>query len=559
MKPRSQALETAPLREFDLVVIGGGIVGAGIAQDAASRGMSVLLIEKNDFSSGTSSKTTKLIHGGLRYLEQFHFSLTRELCHERARLEQLAPQLVRDFSFVLPIAKEQRWMGLKANVGLTLYDFLARDANARRHVRLTQREVLESAPALSPNVVVSGLRFHDCITDDSRLVIEVVKSACQEGALAINYVEVTGFELTNNRVSAVKCHDRYSGKDFSVRARACVNAAGIWTDHLMSMIDSSWRPSVTPAKGIHIMVPQSSFETNTALFLPTLDKRYVFVVPWQRALMIGTTDTPYDGNIEIPLASADEVDYLLSVVNSYSGEKRINRSDVIASWAGLRPLVGGGTSGKDTRKMSREHLIFVGPGSVIGLIGGKLTNYRIMANQVVDKVLATIPELNSGSIKASRTARIMLGGFTDKQDFLTITAQVAAKARRNGIEPATLDHLIASYGKDSEVIVDMVQEDASLNQRICPDFPQIMAEIPFALLHESAVSLEDLLFRRTRLGMVHQGQCLEAVPKVARLVQACLGWDDTRMNVELEAVEQTIRDHFKSSHTQEHLLSPAAS
>lgn len=558
MKQRSQALETAPLREFDLVVIGGGIVGAGIAQDAALRGLSVLLLEKHDFSSGTSSKTTKLIHGGLRYLEQFHFSLTRELCRERERLEQLAPHLVRDFSFVLPLTKQDRFFGIKAQIGLTLYDILARDISpGHRHVKLSQKEVIESAPSLASSLITGGLRFHDCITDDSRLVLEVIKSACQAGALAINYVEVTGFDMEAGRLTAVDCHDRYSGKDFKVRMKSCVNAAGIWTDGLMRLIDKDWKPHVTPAKGIHIMVPQSAFETNTALFLPTKDRRYVFVVPWQRALMIGTTDTTYSGELDNPLPSRDEVDYLLSVVNSYTTSSRLNRSDVVASWAGLRPLVKSG-DGKQTGNLSREHVLFDGPGGIVGLIGGKLTNYRIMAVEVVNRVLERNPELGTPSSKASRSARTMLGGFSDKENFLTLTAQVAAKARRLGIEPATLDHLVASYGKDAETIVDFVEAEPGLNQRICPDFPPIMAEVLFSLIHESAVSLEDLLFRRIRLGLVHQKQCLEAAPRVAELVKSQLGWDEARTAIELDALQSVIREHFQSAGIQTDLVSGAA-
>jgi glycerol-3-phosphate dehydrogenase len=545
MKTRSQALEIVPLREFDMVVIGGGIVGAGIAQDAASRGLSVLVVEKEDFASGTSSKTTKLIHGGLRYLEQFHLHLTRELCQERAVLENLAPHMVRDFSFILPLTKRDPLFGLKAQLGLTLYDLLSWSVtNSHHHQKINQRELLEAAPSLSPNVVTGGLRFHDCITDDSRLVIEVLKSAIAEGANVVNYLEVTGFQAENNRVTAVECHDRYSGNEIIIRCKACVNAAGVWSDKLLQKLDDAWRPTVSPAKGVHIMVPPSAFETNTALFLPTVDKRYVFVVPWQRALMIGTTDTNYSGDINNPLPVQDEIDYLLDVVNRYSEPNKLNRSDVTASWAGLRPLVGGTGGGSNTTEnLSREHLIFEGPGGIVGLIGGKLTNYRLMAAQVVDKVLEKIP---LGTGKASGTRRLMLGGWLDKNDFLAQTAGIASKARRLSIEPSTLDHLIASYGKDAELVVDIVERQPSLNQRICPDFPNIMAEIPFCVLNEMAVSLEDLLFRRMRLAMLHQIQTLEAAPKVARLMQSLLDWDDARTNLELASLEKSLNEHLSS-------------
>lgn len=538
------------MREFDLVVVGGGIVGAGIAQDAASRGLSVMLVEKTDFASGTSSKTTKLIHGGLRYLEQLHFGLTRELCMERALLEQLAPHLVRDFSFVLPITREQTFFAMKARLGLTLYDALAWTAGHHRgHRHIGHKEVSELAPGLSAQLVKEGLRFHDCITDDSRLVIEVIKSACAQGAIALNYLEAKGFDIESGVARAVQCRDRYSGADVKIRATACVNAAGIWTDNLAKMIDPNWQPRVTPAKGTHIMVPASAFETNTALFLPTPDHRYVFVVPWQRALMIGTTDTNYTGSLDNPLPQREEIDYLLSIVNSYSGSNRLKRSDITAAWSGLRPLVRD-TTKSDTSTISREHLIFEGPGGIIGLIGGKLTNYRLMAAEVLEKVLKKHQAL-AARAQPSKTAEIMLGGWEDKQDFLTATSAIAARARKAGIEPATLDHLIASYGKDAQIIVETVERESSLLERIAPDYPQIMAEVPFCVLHELAVSLEDLLFRRLRLGMVHQMQCRAATRKVGVLMQSLLGWDDHRTTLEIAAVERTIDEHLQFNAHQE--------
>src|SRR5579875_95681 len=543
MKTRSQAIELAAGKQFDVAVIGGGIAGAGVAADAASRGLSVLLVEKDDFASGTSSRTTKLIHGGLRYLEQFHLKLTRELCHERALLEQLAPHLVRDFSFIMPLIKGSPFFSLKAGLGLTLYDLLSWSiAGSRHHRRLSQKEVLESAPALNPRVFSGGLRFHDCITDDSRMVLEVIKSAAGEGAIAVNYLEVRGFERDERgAVSALRCHDRLSGDELAFRCRTCVNATGVWSDQVYQFVAPNWRGHVQPSKGIHIMVPPSAFETNTALFLPTKDKRYVFVVPWQRALMIGTTDSAYSGDLDHPLPVLDEIDYLLSVVNSYTETHKLNRSDIIGSFAGLRPLVQGDAAATDTSSLSREHVIFEGPAGIIGLAGGKLTNYRIMGRHVVDRVLEKLPGLRA---KPSRTHRTMLGGFKDKTDFLTVTAAISAKARRLSIEPATLDHLIASYGADAQIVVDVVEADPTLNQRICPDIPPILAEVPFCVRHEMAVSLEDLLMRRLRLGILHQGQCLEAAPRVAELMEILLKWDRRRVGHELAALEHSLREHM---------------
>jgi glycerol-3-phosphate dehydrogenase len=542
MKTRTQSLELAQTKEFDVVIVGGGIAGAGIAQDAASRGLSVLLLEKEDFASGTSSRTTKLVHGGLRYLEQLHFKLTRELCHERGLLEQLAPHMVRDFSFVMPLPRNDLLFSLKAEVGLTLYDILSWPITSHFHKRLGQQEVLEAAPALATDKFRGGLRFHDCITDDSRLVLEVVKSACHHGALAVNYMEVRGFDIEDDSIKAVQCHDRYSGQDIVFRTRSCVNAAGVWSDVVCRMVEPGWSEHVAPSKGIHIIVPQSAFETNTALFLPTQDKRYVFVVPWQRALMIGTTDRRYDGELDRPLPNGDEIDYLLSVINSYTNTYTLNRSDIVGSFAGLRPLVQQQSTDGSTKNMSREHVIFSGPGGMIGLTGGKLTNYRIMAVEVIDRIFKKLPD---AQYKESRTARMMLGGWKDKNDFLTVTATMSAKARKLSIEPATLDHLISTYGADAQQIIDIIEKDSSLNERICPDFPPVMAEIPFCVYEEMVVSLEDLMMRRLRLGILHQRQCIEAAPKVAQMMQILLRWDDARLRYEVNALERILGEHLQ--------------
>jgi glycerol-3-phosphate dehydrogenase len=590
MKSRSQVLENATDREFDLVIIGGGVVGAGVAQDAASRGLSVLLLEKDDFASGTSSRTTKLIHGGLRYLEQLQFRLTRELCQERGLLEQLAPHMVRDFSFILPITKGKKLFGLKADVGLTVYDLLSINARGvRSHERLNRKETVGAAPSLNLDLISGGLRFHDCITDDSRIVMEVIKSACEYGALAVNYLEAINFETADGRVQAVVCRDRVSGRELTFRCRSCINATGVWSDNLLKQLDPQWTNKVKPAKGTHIMLPLSCFDTGTALFLPTPDGRYVFVVPWQKALMVGTTDINYDGPLDNPVATTEEVDYLLGILNSYSKNGQsspLTKRDVIAAWAGLRPLVGAhdaadekagvrntadektgarnaadsntsdtnsndtnsavknssGTSEK-TATISREHLLFEGPFGVIGLIGGKLTNYRLLSIHVVDMALAQLQKLDPGAyftVKKTSTAKIMLGGWQDKTDFLTTTGEISSRARKLSIDPATIDHIIATYGKDALRIIALVENDPRLSERICPDFPPIMAEIPHCLESEMAISLDDILSRRIRLGFIHQGQCIEAAPKVASLIQKLSHWDSQRAAIELDIFEKAM-------------------
>lgn len=543
MKSRTEYLQVAKHSLFDLVVIGGGIAGVGVAQNAASRGLSVALIEKDDFASGTSSKTTKLIHGGLRYLEQFRLKLTAQLCQERARLERLAPHLIRDFSFILPLSKRHRWFNWKAHLGLTLYDLVALSSQVDHHFHsLNKDEVLDSAPALTPRDLAGGLRFHDCITDDCRIVISVLKSACQEGATAINYLQAKSFSMNNGQIDGVQCRDRYSGEEFVIKTKACVNATGVWTDEVCRFGDATWRDRITPSKGTHIIVPSSAFETNTALFLPTNDNRYVFVVPWQRALMIGTTDDPYKGDINNPVPAADEVDYLLHIVNTYTDTQRLNRSDIVGSFSGLRPLVrfNPSSGSEDTSGMSREHLIFETTGGLTNVAGGKLTSYRLMAAEVVDEAMKKLTDVKVGP---TRTDKLMLGGWTDKNDFVTQSSTIATVARRLSIDPATIDHLVESYGAESAEILTFVEQDPSLAERICPDYAPIMAEVAFCVLREMAVCLEDVLFRRVRLGILNQKQTLDASPKVALLMQRLLDWDQQRVHAELEYVAKYIEEH----------------
>jgi glycerol-3-phosphate dehydrogenase len=394
MKSRDESLQIAALKEFDLLVVGGGIAGAGIAQNAASRGLSVVLIDKNDFASGTSSRTTKLIHGGLRYLEQMRLKLTSKLCRERALLQKLAPHMVRDTSFILPLTKRHRLFNLKANLGLTLYDMVSWSAGISHHMKhLSAQDVFRAAPSLSAPDIQGGLAFHDCVTDDARLVLAVIKSACHEGGIALNYVEAKGFIESDNQILGAVCRDRVGGRELSIRAKSVVNATGVWCDRVGQLAEhDQWAKRITASKGIHIIVPASAFETNSGLFLPTDDNRYVFVVPWQRAVMIGTTETFYNGDPDNPLPALDEIDYLLSVVNSYSAHHRLNRSDINGTFAGLRPLVRfeSGSEGADTGLMSREHLTFESSGGMINVAGGKLTSYRLMAEEAVDMVLSRL-------------------------------------------------------------------------------------------------------------------------------------------------------------------------
>jgi len=550
MKNRNRIIELASVREYDLVVIGGGIVGAGIAQNASVRGLSVLLVEKDDFSGHTSSKTTKLIHGGLRYLETGQLRLAYQLSRERDLLEQLAPHLIKDISFILPLIRQEAFFSLKASVGLSVYDLLSFNIGHphQSHKRLNPQEVFEAAPSLKQENVTGGLRFHDAITDDSRLVLAVLKSASAHGAHVINYMEAVTLNIESNTVRGIECRDRLSGTNISVRCKACVNAAGVFSDQVLRLVKDKWKPRMLPSKGTHVVVPLSAFPTNTGLLLPNTDKRYIFVLPWQRTLLIGTTDNLYRGNLENPLPDADEMDYLLHAVNQYNGGRRLNRSDIISAWSGIRPLINqpGSSKSNGTSKLSREHQICSGPKGLITVVGGKLTNYRLMAEETLNYILSRFPQIDAARGAVGRTRRLMLGGWLDKEDYLTSTALIASRARKLSLDPATVDHITSTYGKDALSILDLVEQDADLKERICPEFPPLMAEITHCVQNELAVSLEDFLARRVRLAMLHHKLCMEAAPKVALAMQSLLQWDNNRLDAELQALSNSLSEQLPS-------------
>jgi glycerol-3-phosphate dehydrogenase len=541
MKTRPESIDAAVSTEFDLLIVGGGIIGAGIAQNAASRGLSVCLLEKDDFASGASGKTTKLIHGGLRHLEQLNVELTVQLCKERSLLERLAPHMVRESNFVLPLSKHRPLFNLKAGLALGMYDLLQgapMGRHAQRHVG--QRETFERAPALDRSLVVGGLNFRECTTDDSRLVLDVVKSACNRGALALNYCQANAFAYDHaGGLHTLTVRDRYNGVELSVRGRTLAVAAGAWSNGVMNLADAAGSEPFVLSKSTHIVVPPSVFETNTALLLPGDDQRYVVVVPWQRALLIGTTDEKYDGDIESPVPTTEEVDYLLRAVNRYTATQKLERSHVIASFAGVGALA---RSPKRGGAAGDYALLQTESNGTVTVVGGDLTTYRLIAEDAMAKILPRLP--GGGQIKPAGTQTLMLGGWTDKDDYLTRSAVIIMSARKQSLEPAIIEHLLSNYGADAQLVVDIVERSSAYAERICPDFPAIMAEIAFCVTFESSVSLQDLLFRRLRLGILHHKQCLDAAPRVGELMKVLLSWDDRRYDAELAAVKSLIAEHM---------------
>ncbi len=387
-RTRAANLEQMRRDVFDLAVIGGGITGAGVALDAASRGLSVALVEKGDFASGTSSRSSKLIHGGLRYLEQFHLGLVRESLRERAVLSRIAPHLSTPLQFLVPVYSSSDRSPLGANrlklaAGLWLYDLLAGRRNIGRHRWLSPEAALTQAPALDPRGLRGAFVYYDCLTDDARLVIEVIKSAAAHGALIANYVTARGFRKDADGIARIDLEDTRTRSSFELRAKVVVSATGVWSDGVSRLSDARAPKRLRPSKGIHIVVPAGKFRNQTAVLIPSFgENRFLFVIPWLGRTVIGTTDTDYTGSLDDPRAEADEISRVVQSAARAFPDAQLSMDDVISTFAGLRPLIAAG--GQSTKELSRKEEIFEDDSGLITITGGKLTTWRRMAERVTD-------------------------------------------------------------------------------------------------------------------------------------------------------------------------------
>jgi len=532
MNRRNEILASLPEREFDLVVVGSGLLGASIALEAANAGFSVLIVDKDDFSAGSSSRTSKLA-GAANYLHGSPFSLNPRVSTKQiSDLYQRAPHMVKDFAFIMPVTGGGFIYSLQAQLALLWQDLSAGVlGKSRGHRRLNKKETLQAAPALAPNLVSGSLRFHDCFTDDSRFVLELLKAASENGAIAVNYMEAKEFECHDGEVRSVILRDRIGGQDLKVKPRAVVSACGAWTEPVAKLIapEAELGESIKLLRSTHIVLPPSALETGSALLLPAEGNRFVFVVPWQRALLVGTTVSHFEGSPDTPVPTSQEITFLLDTINRYKRSGRsITGGDVACAWAGLNMV-----SSENNETFS----LFRAANGVITGFGGHLTDIQKMSELAVHWITKKL-----GTTEASNAVRKkqMLGGFDDKQDFLTTTAEIAARARKLGLEPATLDHLISNYGKDALKVLDLIEERPALNERICADFPQLMAEVVHCVENEMAVSLEDVLCRRIRLGFLHREQCLDAAPRVAKMMQELCSWDSLRLKGELSNLARNL-------------------
>jgi glycerol-3-phosphate dehydrogenase len=519
-------LATTP---FDVLVIGGGITGAGVALDAAARGLSVALVEQGDFAQGTSSRSTKLVHGGLRYLPMLDLPQVREDLEERGLLLQNAVHLVRPLPFVLPLYAAARFplglrlppilrAGLSAGMacGLWAYDLLARGQPVRRHRRLAP----EAARALVPPLRLEGLRraflYYDAVTDDARLTVAVLRTAVRRGAVALNYVRATAFVTDRGRVTGAQLVDRLTGRVLTASARTTVNATGVWAESVARLAGAgAFR--IRRSKGVHLVFPNDRIKMGrAALVLPeTDDGRIAFVVPWQGTALIGTTDTEWTGEADDPTIDPGDVAYLVDHASRFLTVP-VAAADALGAYAGLRPLLSTVTGSKAaSARLSRRHATFHGAEGFVSIVGGKLTTYRRMAEDVLNIVTGR-PEGTP-----SPTRSLALDGALDLRDAIPA---LRARARRLGLARATAVHLIRSYGTGAAVLLDRISERPALGEPLASGLPHVAAEVITAVHDEWAVTLADVLMRRTRLAHLLPRQAVEIAPRIAALMAADLGW-----------------------------------
>jgi glycerol-3-phosphate dehydrogenase len=527
-RDRGVVLSRLAAERFDVLVIGGGITGTGAALDAASRGLRVALVESRDLASGTSSRSSKLIHGGLRYLEQFDFKLVFEALRERDLLvSKLAPHLVKPVSFMYPLYKkvvERPYVG----AGLVLYDAMEGTRRPVPHHRhLSVRGALKRAPALSPDRLAGAMLYYDAQVDDARHTLTVARTAAAHSAVIATRVSVV--ELLRGadgiRISGARVRDEESGREITVTADSVVVCAGVWTDQVYELAGVPAGYQVRMSKGVHVVVPRDSVRSDTGMILRT-EKSVLFFIPWGERWIVGTTDTDWSGEREEPAATEEDIGYILAAANRVLA-RPLTRSDVIAVYAGLRPLVtaGADNGSKPTTKLSREHVVDVPVPGLVSIAGGKFTTYRLMARDVVDAAVAGLDREVPGSV----TDRVPLLGA----DGLAAVEPAAGRlAEDYGVSRATVEHLLGRYGTLAEEVLRLVRTDPGLARPLAEGHPYLRAEVGYAVTHENALHVEDVLMRRTRLFIESADSGAGAAADVSAIMGRLLGWSRRRRAAE---------------------------
>lgn len=515
----------------DIAIIGGGVVGCGAALDAAARGLSVILIEQSDLAAGTSSRSSRLAHGGLRYLEQREFSLVHEALTERGLLlDRLAPHLVRPVPFLFPVGR--KWERPYVASGVRLYDVLSRigsyGGTMPRPKSLNVDEAKQLAPDLDAGEMAGAVRFHDAQIDDARHTVAVARTAAALGAHILTRTRADSLVIdADGRVTGVHAHDELTGEDYTIRSRVVIAAAGVWTDEILHMVDPGAPDRVQQSRGVHLVVRGDAIRSTTAIIARTAAS-VLFLLPWGGDWIVGTTDTPREQGESLadPVATEDEIAYLLGQANRWLA-RPLRREDVIATYAGYRPLVAE-EAAEATTQVSREHVIFHPAPGLVSIAGGKYTTYRVMAADAVDAAVAELDE----EVPASTTAEIPLVGAVG---FADLWADRASLADRWNLPVTTIEGLLRRHGSRISEVFDVISVDPAMREPLLPGGRHLAAEAIVAVTHQGALDLEDVLVRRLRLTAESADAGRTAAAAVAPLVGPLLGWDDTRMQQEIAA------------------------
>ena len=529
VQSRSAAVDalraTTEQRPLDLLVVGGGVVGCGAALDGISRGLTVGLVERRDLASGTSSRSSRLAHGGLRYLEQREFALVHEALTERGLLvDRISPHLVRPVPFLFPVTRkgwERRYVG----AGIALYDLLSRvgayGGTMPRPRTLSPAEVADIAPGIASESIAGAVSFFDAQTDDARHTVALARTAAGRGAHVATRLDVIALNRdATGRVDGARVRDLLSGEEFVVFARVVVGAAGVWSDQLRALAGGESEAEVRQSKGVHLVIPKAAFASNSAVIART-PLSVLFLLPWGEHWLVGTTDTDDHGSLDEPDVTAEDVTYLLDQANRWLA-RPLRGADVVGVYAGLRPLVSASDAGESTTSLSREHAVLRPADGFVCVVGGKWTTYRVMAGDVVDAAVVELTALNPERlVPPSVTADIPVVGASGFREMWEAREQVAAEA---DVEVAVVEHLLRRHGDRTAGVLDLIAQDPTLGQKLHPDAPYLRAEIVTAAADEGALTLEDTLVRRTRLAMEVRDGGHAIAEAAAGLMSPWMGW-----------------------------------
>lgn len=550
-RDRAESLDAMATTELDVLVIGAGVVGAGAALDAATRGLRVGIVEARDLASGTSSRSSKLVHGGLRYLKQLNFALVFEALRERSLiLDTLAPHLARPVEFLYPLQRrgiDRAWVG----AGVGVYDVLGAGKGVPSHHRhIGKRKAQRMFPGGKKNALQGGVTFYEGQLDDARHTMMLTRTAATFGALCATSAEVTGFLREGDRVVGARVKDRESGRSIDIRAKRTINAAGVWTDEIQHMLGGKGSFTVHASKGVHIVVPRDRIASSTGLITET-EKSLLFIIPcpWSDDLwVIGTTDTSWDLDLAHPAATSSDIDYILDQANALL-ETPLTREDIVGVYAGLRPLLAG--ESEESSRLSREHTVVSPEDGLVIVAGGKYTTYRVMAKDAVDEAVKTLP----GHTAPSCTHRVPLVGA---DGFRAVWNNRVRLAEENGLSVTRVEHLLRRYGSAVTELFDLIHAKAALAQPLATADRYLAAEVYYAVSHEGARHLDDILARRTHISLETRDRGKSAAEEVAAIVAPLLGWDAAEIAREVSHYRARVDAEIDSQNQPDDVTADAA-